>query len=112
MKVILYSNEVIPPKLRVDQHLYSHKDKVRIVFLPIVVDEETKCKHYEIVQRYYKELGIEEFIIRPSVENKRAINAYQKAGFRQIECSLEEQGLRYSAPDSDDCIVMIKRIGI
>jgi diamine N-acetyltransferase len=60
----------------------------------------------------FKELGIKEFIIRPSAQNKRAINAYQKAGFREIKCSLKEQISRYSAPDSDDCIAMIKHIAI
>ena len=60
----------------------------------------------------FKELGIKEFIIRPSAQNQRAINAYQKAGFRRIECNLKEQISRYSAPDSDDCIVMIKHIEI
>ena len=57
----------------------------------------------------FKELGIKKFIIRPSVQNQRAINAYQKSGFRKIECTLKEQILRYSTPDSDDCIVMMKQ---
>ena len=65
-----------------------------------------------LCQYLHNELGIREFIIRPSAQNKRAIRAYQKAGFRKIECSLEKQLSRYSSPDSDDCIVMIKYIEI
>ena len=60
----------------------------------------------------FKKFGIDEFIIRPSAQNKRAIRAYQKAGFRKIVCGLKEQISRYSATDFDDCIVMIKHIEI
>ncbi len=59
MRVIVYSNEIIPEKLRVDRYLYRQKDDVKIVFLPLVVEEDTKKKHYEIVQQYYAGLGIQ-----------------------------------------------------
>lgn len=58
LKVILYSNEVIPEKLRVDKYLYSQKDDVRIAFIPLIVEEDTKIKHYKIVQHYYGSIGI------------------------------------------------------
>ena len=60
----------------------------------------------------FQKFGIKEFIMRPSSQNQRAISAYQKAGFQYIECSLEEQVLKYTAPDSEDCIVMVKHIKI
>jgi len=58
----------------------------------------------------FQESGIKEFIIRPSSQNQRAIRAYKKSGFQKIPCSLEEQASKYGAPDSEDCIVMIKYI--
>ena len=60
----------------------------------------------------FRSLGIKEFVIRPSVKNLQAIKAYEKAGFHQVKCNTEEQTARYGAPDSDDCIVMIKHIEI
>jgi len=66
----------------------------------------TLCNHL------FDNFDIKEFIIRPSSQNNRAIHAYEKAGFQQIKCSLEMQISKYSAPDSPDCIVMAKHLGI
>jgi diamine N-acetyltransferase len=57
----------------------------------------------------FKSLGIKEFVIRPSAKNSRAIKAYEKAGFHQVEYNTKEQTARYGTPDSRDCIVLIKR---
>jgi dipeptidase E len=58
MIVILYSNEVISEKLHVDSYLYHGNDEVKIAFIPLIVEEEIKKKHYKIVQRYYSARGI------------------------------------------------------
>ena len=57
----------------------------------------------------FKSLGIKEFIIRPSAKNIQAIKSYEKAGFHQVKCNIDEQTARYSAPDSRDCIVLVKQ---
>lgn len=57
----------------------------------------------------FRNLGIKEFAIRPLAKNLRAIRAYEKAGFHQVECNMQEQTLRYGPPDYEDCIVLIKR---
>ncbi len=67
---------------------------------------QTLCKH--LFQTY----GIVEFLIRPSARNRRAIRAYQKAGFQHIELTSEEQEAKYGPGDYNDEIVMIKRISI
>ena len=93
--------------------LYPHDNHTE---LDIWMKDEESCgqgfgsEALKILCDYlFKEFGIQEFIIRPSIQNQRAIRAYQKAGFRHIECSLAEQTERYSAPDSDDCLVMKRK---
>ncbi|MGD9014690.1 MAG: GNAT family N-acetyltransferase [Candidatus Omnitrophota bacterium] len=57
----------------------------------------------------FTSLGIKEFVIRPSAKNLQAIKAYGKAGFHQVKCNIEEQTARYGAPDSRDCVVLVKQ---
>lgn len=45
-----------------------------------------------LMKYLYKELKIENFIICPSIENLRAIKAYQKAGFEIIETFIDDKG--------------------
>lgn len=103
MKVILYSNEVIPPKMRVDQHLYSTKENVRIVFLPIMVDEETKRKHYDIVQNYYTEIGIEEI---------QYIDLTKKASKNILSTVKEYEVFHFSGGNTLETLVFFKESGV
>lgn len=54
--------------------------------------------------------GIVEFVIRPSARNRRAIRAYEKAGFQQVALSPEQQKAEYGLGDYDDSIVLVKHI--
>ncbi len=57
----------------------------------------------------FRSLGIKEFVIRPSAKNIQAIKSYEKAGFHRVEYNMEEQTARYGAPDSGDCIALVKQ---
>ncbi len=59
MKVALYSNEVIPPKMRLEQYIYSYAD-VWIAFLPIVLDKAVKKKHLATIMAYYHKINIKD----------------------------------------------------
>ncbi len=54
--------------------------------------------------------GIENFVIRPSARNPRAIKAYQRAGFEIQNITVEEQELSYGPGDYIDTVVLVKRI--
>jgi len=54
--------------------------------------------------------GIENFVIRPSARNPRAIKAYQRAGFEVQNVTAEEQQLRYGPGDCSDTMVLVKRM--
>ncbi len=58
MRVVLYSNEVIPAKLRIDQLFYRQKEDIQIVFLPLVLEENHKQEHYQTIKRYYEGIGL------------------------------------------------------
>ena len=53
--------------------------------------------------------GVEEFVIAPSASNRRAIRAYEKAGFRRTSLSREEAEAEYDLRESD-ALCMIRRI--
>lgn len=50
-----------------------------------------------------------EIIIRPSENNKRAIRAYEKAGFQRVDCDYTQHVEEYGEPDSQHCILMIHK---
>src|SRR5690606_20717926 len=52
-------------------------------------------------------LGIRTFLLRPSVRNRRAIRAYQKAGFVLVPMTAQEQIDTYGPGDYDDTVVLI-----
>lgn len=58
----------------------------------------------------FKEYGIANFIIRPSVRNKRAVRAYFKVGFTIMHLSREEQIKQFGRGDYTDTVTFIKRM--
>ncbi len=51
-------------------------------------------------------------MICPSTRNKRAVAAYQKAGFRSIKILNKEEQIReFGQAEYDDNILMKKRLG-
>lgn len=52
-------------------------------------------------------LGIGTFILRPSARNKRAISAYQKAGFTLVPMPAAQQTEMYGPGDYDDAVVLL-----
>jgi diamine N-acetyltransferase len=58
----------------------------------------------------FKEYEIENFIIRPSVRNKRAVRAYSKAGFTIMHLSREEQIRQFGQGDYADTVTLMKRM--
>ncbi len=61
--------------------------------------------------RLYEACGVEEFIIRPSGRNHRAIGAYKKAGFEPFPLSPGDQIRRFGEGDYEDAVVLLKRLG-
>lgn len=55
--------------------------------------------------------GIVSFLISPSERNKRAIAAYEKAGFNRLQMSPEEQEEKFGPGEYKDNIIMEKRLG-
>ncbi len=56
--------------------------------------------------------GVEEFIVRPSKRNRRAIAAYKRAGFELQPLTPAEQRTRFGDGDYDDCVVLLKRLTV
>ena len=52
-------------------------------------------------------LGIRTFLLRPSARNRRAIRAYQKAGFVLVPMAARQQVETYGPGDYDDSVVLI-----
>lgn len=99
---------------------YDLLDKQRDrVFLDIWMRSERYCgRGYggdalnTLCDYIHKTYGICTFIISPSARNKRAVAAYQKAGFRAIKILNKEEQIReFGRAEYDDNMLMIKRIG-
>ncbi len=103
-------------ELPVGQINYDEIDKKhKRTELDIWMSCESNCgKGYgpdavEALCRYlYNKYGINEFVMRPSVRNIRAIKAYEKAGFKRIEMTLDQQRREYGPCDYKDNIVLAK----
>ncbi len=54
--------------------------------------------------------GVEEFIVRPSKRNRRAIAAYRQAGFELLPLTHAEQRMKFGEGDCEDSIVLLSRI--
>ena len=61
--------------------------------------------------RLHEEFEVEEFIVRPSRRNSRAIAAYQKAGFELVPLRSDETKRRFGDGDYEDALVLLKRLG-
>ena len=59
----------------------------------------------------HESYGVEEFILRPSKRNRRAIAAYRRAGFELLPLTPAEQHVAYGDGDYADTVVFSKRIG-
>lgn len=66
---------------------------------------EALCRHLH--DRY----GITRFVISPSARNRRAVAAYDKAGFRPVRTlNRKEQEEAFGISEYDDNLLMIKKI--
>jgi diamine N-acetyltransferase len=54
--------------------------------------------------------NVQEFYIKPSASNPRAIRSYEKAGFRRTALSAEEAEVEYGEKDSIDTVYMTRNI--
>ena len=61
--------------------------------------------------RLHEASRVEEFIIRPFGRNRRAIAAYQKAGFETLHLSPADKIRRFGEGDYEDALVLLKRLG-
>jgi RimJ/RimL family protein N-acetyltransferase len=59
----------------------------------------------------FEKFGVSEFFIQPSARNQRAIQAYEKAGFKKISLSLEEAKAEYGPVYSIEPVYMVKKMG-
>jgi diamine N-acetyltransferase len=90
-------------------------EKSRVV-LDIWMKEEKQCGRgygsdaLDTLCRYLHEThGIENFVISPSARNKRAIAAYEKAGFEiRGPMSREEQEREFGVSEFDDNLLMMR----
>jgi RimJ/RimL family protein N-acetyltransferase len=93
------------------------KEKDRVV-LDIWMKAEQYCNHgygsdaLNTLSTYiYKNYGITNFLISPSIRNKRAVAAYKKAGFECVKTmNKEEQEKEFGLSEYDDNILMVKSL--
>lgn len=52
-------------------------------------------------------LGINTFLLRPAARNRRAIRAYQKAGFTLVPMTAQQKVETYGPGDYDDTVVLL-----
>jgi RimJ/RimL family protein N-acetyltransferase len=57
-----------------------------------------------------RECGVVEFMMQPSSANRRAIRAYEKAGFRPLGLSLQEAIAEWGPADGPDAFHMVLRM--
>ncbi|MBN1318129.1 MAG: GNAT family N-acetyltransferase [Anaerolineales bacterium] len=63
-----------------------------------------------LCQYLHQKFAVQEFLVRPSARNPRAIHAYKKAGFARVDFSLEQIRDRWGVGEYTDGVCMIKRI--
>jgi RimJ/RimL family protein N-acetyltransferase len=54
--------------------------------------------------------GVGRFMVQPSARNTRAINAYEKVGFRRLELSIEAAREIWGPNDYFDSVYMVRTI--
>ncbi len=65
-----------------------------------------------LVMYLHEKYAINEFILRPSERNKRAIRSYEKSGFVKLNISQDEQKRLYGPGDYYDDVLMIRKFSI
>lgn len=93
------------------------KGKNKVV-LDIWMRSEEYCGHgygsdalNVLAAHVHRKYGITNFIISPSVRNKRAIAAYKKAGFEYVKIlDKKEQENEFGFSEYDDNVLMIKNL--
>lgn len=59
-----------------------------------------------LARQLHEQFGVRELVLRPSARNTRAIRSYEKAGFRRLELSQEQQAERYGPGEYHDTVTM------
>ncbi len=60
----------------------------------------------------HEKYGVQEFLVRPSGRNLRAIAAYKKVGFQMFPMSPAEEKKRSGEGDYEDALVLLKRLPV
>ncbi len=63
-----------------------------------------RCAHL------HEAYGVEEFIVRPSRRNRRAIAAYRRGGFELLSLTPAEQRMKFGEGDCGDSVLLLKRL--
>jgi diamine N-acetyltransferase len=63
-----------------------------------------------LVRRLHQTLGLTDFILRPSLRNARAIQAYAKAQFELLPLTIAQQAEIYGPGDYNDTVVMHRTV--
>ncbi len=92
-------------------------DQRRLTELDIWLRSEADCgKGYGsntlrvLCQHLHEAYGVADFIIRPSKRNRRAIAAYERAGFELLPLERDDQRMQFGEGDCEDSVVLMKRI--
>ena len=59
----------------------------------------------------HEKYGDQEFLVRPSGRNRRAIAAYKKVGFEMLRLTPAEQRKRFGEGDYEDSVALLKQLG-
>jgi diamine N-acetyltransferase len=85
--------------------------------LDIWLRSEADCGHgygpdalTALTRHLHDTIGAQEFIIRPSKRNRRAVRAYMKAGFVLVPMTQKRQAERYGPGDYSDTVVLRLRL--
>lgn len=85
----------------------------RVAELDIWMRSQAHCGHgygtdalRTLMRHLADNMAVRKIIIRPSSRNRRAVNAYYKAGFRPSELSPEEQAQLYGHCEYSDTITL------
>lgn len=61
-----------------------------------------------LCQHLFQSLGVKECWLQPSDRNRRAIRAYEKAGFTRKAITPDEMEAHYGARDYHDSVLMVR----
>ena len=93
------------------------RDGQRQVELDIWMRSESCCgKGYgtdaldALCDYLHERFGVGRFMVQPSARNPRAIRAYEKAGFKRLELSIEAARELWGPNDYDDSVYMVRTV--